>query len=488
MPPSPFTVTPTPPTTLKLGPGQEGLLSFTVNCLSAPDKVHDVMLQALLLGADGQGKEVDWLIAGPQRALSMPGGKTETVTITARPTDKSPPGANTIKLAIADRDRPNDTYAYSPPVICEVVAPSETAKPPARSPLRWLIPLLVGGVVILGGGALVVWKVMGKEPAATVPDAPCGAESDTAFCARIASACEKHTAKDNCGVQRTVDCGGCTGGQGCVVGTCKTPVCTTFNYTSTPISTFTRPGIEDSIGAVTPDGQVILYIKSVSTCREFHLVVADETAPGSGAFTLRDVTAAFDTLGLYTGQDGHAITTDGLTIITRSADSKRLLSTKRSAINAVDFGPASARDFDQINAQVAGNAGTFWAPVISADGLEFFYTLTGVAAGTDGIYSSVRPSASVPFPAGTKLQATAPYPFATGVSSDRLALFVFDSFRGRVLTRNSTSRPFTNPNSPGDPVAIPSWQHKPLADCSKLVAMTSPGGCQNEDVIIMMRQ
>ena len=316
----------------------------------------------------------------------------------------------------------------------------------------------------------------------------CVAEDDLAFCTRIGNACERHTEMDNCGTQRTVDCGGCTGGRGCVVGTCKAPVCTTFDYTSAPLSAFTRAGIEDSIGATTPDGQVILYIQSVSTCGGFHLVVADETTPGSGLFTLRDVTTAFGSLGLYTGQDGHTITADGLTIITISPDGKRLLSTKRSAINLVDFGPGSTTDFDQINGQLAGGAGGFRGPAISADGLELFYSILGAAPASNGIYSSVRSSTSVSFPAGTKIEAAMPYPIVTGVSSDRLALFVFEPFQGRVLERNSTSLPFTNPNAPGPPGLLPGWQHKPLADCSKLVAMTSPGGCHNEDIVLMTRQ
>src|SRR5689334_24500865 len=124
------------------------------------------------------------------------------------------------------------------------------------------------------GVGLVLWAC---ACGAVREDTSCIAEADQALCARIGNACESHTAMDNCGTQRTVDCGGCAGGQGCVVGTCKTPVCTTFTYTSATLPMFTRAGIEDSIGAVTPDGQVILYIQSVTTCGGFHLVVADET-------------------------------------------------------------------------------------------------------------------------------------------------------------------------------------------------------------------
>jgi hypothetical protein len=56
------------------------------------------------------------------------------------------------------------------------------------------------------------------------------------------------------------------------------------------------------------------------------------------------------------------------------------------------------------------------------------------------------------------------------------------------LQRTSTSAAFTNPNAPAPPPQIAGWQHKPLADCSKLIAMTSPGGCAGEDVVLLTRQ
>jgi hypothetical protein len=222
------------------------------------------------------------------------------------------------------------------------------------------------------------------------------------------------------------------------------------------------------------------------------LVVADEVTPGSGTYTKRDVTTAFAGLGVYTGQDGHTITADGLTIIARSTDSKRLVSTKRSAINMTDFGPASTADFDAINAQVSGNAGIMFGPAISADGLQLFYSVSNIDAATNGIYTSIRNNTMMPFPAGVR--ATSPvqdYALVSGISSDRLALFMFDSasFSTKVLTRTSTSQPFTNPNAPGPPPMISSgWQHKPLMDCSKLLAMVSPGGCGNEDIALFTRQ
>ena len=158
MPATQFKITPTPPTSLKLEPGQEGKFSFTVESLAAPDKSHDLILQALLVGQDGKGKEVEWLVAGPQQTLHMTGGKTETVTIIARPNPAGPRGEQTIKLVVADKERPNDLYAESPAVACEIIAPA-VATPPRRKPPWWLFAIIGGGIVVVAGVAVLIWKL-----------------------------------------------------------------------------------------------------------------------------------------------------------------------------------------------------------------------------------------------------------------------------------------------------------------------------------------
>jgi PKD repeat protein len=163
MPTSPFKITPTPPTSIQLEPGQGGKLSFTVECLAAPDKVLEIMAQALLVGEDGKGKEAEWLTTGPRPTLSMSGGETETVTITAKPKLTSPRGEHKIKLVIADKDRPNDVYTDSPVVACEVLAPSGAPQPKKRPPW-WLIPVIAGGLLVVGGGALLVWRLLQPDP------------------------------------------------------------------------------------------------------------------------------------------------------------------------------------------------------------------------------------------------------------------------------------------------------------------------------------
>jgi hypothetical protein len=332
-------------------------------------------------------------------------------------------------------------------------------------------------------------SVDSKKPDAGGADA-CVPETDTQFCSRMSNACEMHSGMDNCGTPRNADCGACASGQGCVVGQCKTPVCSSFNYTSTNLAAFTQAGIEDSIGGATPDARVILYVKTVGgTCQAYHLMVADEMTPGSGTYNQQDASNAFIALGLFVGQEGYAISPDGLTIYTHTTDAKRFVSTKRSALNMIDFAAPSTADFDQINAFVTTD-GKLRAPVISVDGLQFIFQVHSATDTTkNGIYESLRTSTSMPFPTPTKMPAPVNnYPFATGISSDRLTLFVFDNFQGRALVRLSTSAPFVNANAPAAPPAIAGWSHKPLTDCAKLIAMTSPGGCANEDVIQLTRQ
>jgi hypothetical protein len=320
----------------------------------------------------------------------------------------------------------------------------------------------------------------------------CVPETDAELCS-AAMGCERRDFTDKCGVARNVDCGACTGGMGCVVGTCKTPQCgPSFTYTSAPFPNMARASLEDSIGGATPDAQVILYVQTVSStmpaCGLYHLVVADEVTPGSGTYTQRDVSTTFTGLGLFNGQDGYSITADGLTIVSMTSDRKAFKTTKRSAINMVDFAAASDADFVNINMQSMGNSGVFRSPTLSADGLEFWYSF--LINNTEVPYFSVRTSTSVPFPAGT----AAPAPVSTaatpsGISADRLALFIWDgSFSGKIFTRKSTSDPFTNPNAPAAPPVFPGWAHRPIANCAKLVGMTSPGGCANEDVIVLTRQ
>jgi hypothetical protein len=344
-------------------------------------------------------------------------------------------------------------------------------------------------------GCLLILCACGSVSAdkkdAGVGSEACVAQTDTELCAAM-SACEMRTITDNCGMSRAVDCGACASGMGCVTGTCKVPECRApFTYTTAGIPNMSRASVEDSIGAATPDASVILYVKTESTtgCGLYHLVVADEVSPGSGTYTQQDAFASFNTLGMYNGQDGYSITPNGLTIITMTADRKTLVKTTRSAKNMIDFSVADPAWFANFGALTLSNNKIFVGPTLSPDGLEFWVTTYDQQSGAYAIHFSVRADATAIFPAPTPAYApVSTYPSVEGISADRLALIVFDNYSGRVLTRNSTSGQFTNPNAPGAPPQLPAWDQKPLAGCTKMVAMTSPGGCANEDVVLLTKQ
>jgi hypothetical protein len=209
----PFTISVTPPGSLKLKPGEKAAFSFTLTNLAAPDRTFDLRLLPLVFNEEGKGKEVDWLDAVPEQ-LSMKGGKTETVTITAAPTATSAKGEHTVKLRVAKNDEPNEHYVDSAPVTCEVLAPERETRPTGRP--GWLIPVIVAGaVVVVAGGGLLVWKLLQKEHG--LGD-PCDAQSrcdDDLLCT---------------GAQRCLLAGGsrCDGAQAtlCASGECKsTSVC-----------------------------------------------------------------------------------------------------------------------------------------------------------------------------------------------------------------------------------------------------------------------
>jgi hypothetical protein len=320
-------------------------------------------------------------------------------------------------------------------------------------------------------------------------DAACIPESDAQFCTSVGKSCETISGSDNCGALRTADCGTCPTGKGCVDQVCQTPVCTTFNYASAVYTAGSRTGMED-VAIAASNGQTLVYGQSPSlatACGSFNTIVADETAPDSGSYTPRDISSWVTANKVITNE--MAMTGDGLTLVVLSANRTSFASTKRSALQLIAFDTPSMTDFTTVNGFLAGTAGLFRQPAISPDGRELYYTVNGISTAADGIYRSVRGSSAGPFQLGTRVSVlTSDYEYVTGVSSDRLALFVFKGFAGFILTRTSTSAEFVNPNAPNTPPQLGGWQHKPFQSCATLFSMTSPGGCANEDLYFNYRQ
>jgi hypothetical protein len=308
----------------------------------------------------------------------------------------------------------------------------------------------------------------------------CVPESDTQLCASLGKSCEMTSGTDNCGASRTVSCGTCPTGKGCVDQVCQTPVCTTFSYTDAVYTAGSVAGSED-INIAASSGQTLVYGQSTATCGSFTVYIADETAPDSGTYTPRNLTPWLTSNNVITTELG--ISGDGLTLVVLSSDRTSLASAKRSALQLIDFNTPSSTDFTTVNGFLAGTTGQLSTPVLSPDGRELYYTIGGISTAVNGIYRALRPSGTGSFSAGSLVTVlTSDYQYVTGVSSDRLALFVFKGFGGFVFTRTSTSAEFVNPNAPNTPPQLAGWNHRPFQNCATLFSMTSPGGCQNEDL------
>ena len=321
----------------------------------------------------------------------------------------------------------------------------------------------------------------------TVADVRCVPETDREFCVRLGKSCEVVAGTDNCAVLRNVNCGTCAAGMGCVDGVCKVPVCSNFSYSSAVYPPFSIAGRSDFAIATSAHGESILYAQSpVPDCSTAVTYLADEITPGSRTYTSRSIATWLDSYGVT----GQALSGDGLALITLANDFRTFQSARRSALHLIDFDAPSAADFTAVNGMLAGTAGLCRGGALSADGLEFYYTIFSVGPATDGMYRAKRLAPSSPFSVGARLNGIDPsYTDVTAISSDRLTLFVFKAWAGFVFTRSSTSAEFSNPNAPNPPPELPGFHHKPFADCATLVAtMTVGGGCANQDIFFQTRR
>lgn len=177
-----FKITPTPPTKIEVLQGQEGKLSFTIESLAAPDRAYDALFQPLLVGDGDKAQAADWLVPKPERVAGLVGGKTLTAAVIAHPTASIPPGVYGVKLVIADAERPNDTYAESPVVTCEVRAP-EVRRELGRPFRWWLVAIIAGGVLLVVGAAVLVYKLAsGPAHAPGGLDDPCDPGAGSGAC------------------------------------------------------------------------------------------------------------------------------------------------------------------------------------------------------------------------------------------------------------------------------------------------------------------
>lgn len=309
-------------------------------------------------------------------------------------------------------------------------------------------------------------------------DAQCIAETDATFCTRLGKTCEQVTGTDNCGAVRSAACGTCSGADACVVNVCQAPVCANLTFGTVALLGELNTANQDALQSITPSGDTVLELRSTVGCGTFGLWIADRAA---GTYTPVEITGAgamtaFDALT----ENSLTLTPDGLSIVGLNPGRTAFLQSTRSALGAIDFTAAVPGPFANI---VPAGAQTFSAPVLSADGLAFYYVVGNDLTAINGIYESVRASTDDPFPQGSRMPAAVQdYSYVRGTSSDRMSLFVETNFVMSVLTRKSVTQPFVNPNDPAAAPTVPGFRSRPLADCSALLGNSTLAGCPGEDI------
>lgn len=323
------------------------------------------------------------------------------------------------------------------------------------------------------------------------PDAPCIAESDPNFCTRIGKSCELVTALDNCGVSRTVNsCGLCTGASSaCVANVCTAPVCGgDYGGNGTPLTDLAINGAQAALMGVSATGASVLFLRyGVPGClgNGTPLNIADSNnvnLPTQPKYAVQPIGSLAAFSGMTRQQQTMTLFSDGLTIVGVGMGYQTFLESTRSKVGLTDFTPAAAGSFNTINGGVPAG-GQLSLPAISADGLSFYYQLYNAQiVGLNGIYEATRAQTNQPFNAGVQMPAIVQnYSGVTGVSSDRMTLFVTKGFGTTILSRTSLSQPYAV-STIVPPTAA--FRVVPTSTCGFLFGTCEPGGCGNETICV----
>ncbi len=243
--------------------------------------------------------------------------------------------------------------------------------------------------------------------------------------------------------------------------------------TGAVIDALSEDSTQDIPAAITPTLSTILVQRS-DTCTAFALLVADASGPDS--FQIADASTVLASQGLDPAAERTlALSPDGLTVIGVTADRLQFAAATRSGVGAIDFVAADSTPFAAL---AAGDGQTLLDPVLSSDGLAFYFTLGDANPDVAGVYESVRSSVADPFPAATRMPAAVQQAgIVTGLSSDRLFLFLEKDFAMSGLRRDSLEAPFDIPVS-----GLPGFRGRPTADCAALIGSCTSAGCGGEDI------
>ncbi len=257
---------------------------------------------------------------------------------------------------------------------------------------------------------------------------------------------------------------------------------TSFSASGTPVASVSTSGAQEALLGASASGDSLLLLRaSFAECvgaPDTLLTIADAATSGATNYVSQDITSAMHADGFSGAEATMTLSADGLTII--GVANLQFRQVSRPIAGATNFGFPIVGPFAQINAALGGVTTLEW-PLLSADGLAFYYHVSaGIGVGT---YESLRASTSDPFPAGTLMpDAIQQFGAVTGISSDRLTLFVTADFGTSIMTRPTLADAFSlapNQMAPGS-----AYRVVPIDSCYLLIGTCEPGGCANEDICL----
>lgn len=253
--------------------------------------------------------------------------------------------------------------------------------------------------------------------------------------------------------------------------------------TSTVLTDVSTANVQNILAGASSDGNTILVQRGCGSDGSLWLYDGDlETRNYTGT----DITNAVADLDLREGRI--TLAPDGLTLVANRLDTRGFQAKRRRDRRSTEFVNADVIAFVHVNDWALKSASEVWSPVLSQDGLSFFFIahLTDdpvtllhyevTRARSDESFS--RPDQLVP---GMGVDQS----HIWGVSADRLTLFAGHavSWVTVVLVRPRLGAPFEVLDPP-----IPSIRTVPLGDgCDRLLGNATTAGCGNEEVLVLSR-
>jgi tRNA A-37 threonylcarbamoyl transferase component Bud32 len=260
-------------------------------------------------------------------------------------------------------------------------------------------------------------------------------------------------------------------------------VCRAKGFTlGTVVPGISVAGRQEALVGVSGDGDTILYLAG-QRCALDRLFVARRRGQ---TYESVDLTDQLDRRRVTIFEGCCTMAADGKTIVIATVDHKGFV---RAPLVGDRVG---AFDGAELGGLLPAPHLTVRHPVLTADGLTVYYRVDDTVADNgevgplDGTYEAARTDLRAPFGQPRRLRGRArQYEYVSGVSADNLSLFMAADYETHVMVRTDTSELFGVPGHNASPQRLYGWRAVPLADCSRILTTSTPGGCESEDIVYL---